>query len=125
MKALSQSLISALRSRKKKDSWLEKKSGGFHIWGTLGFDVVILADGRMQSYEWKDGNDRKGTLNDIMDTPTRLTALRVAVRNIPHLKEIMPIYKGVPCPECSKLVDEDGIFQVCNACGGTGVTNGR
>ena len=120
MKILSQELISTLQSRKKKDSWLEEKSGGIHLWGTFGFDVIIFPDGKLQSYEWKDGDDRNGKLSDITDPSMQYTCLRVAAHNIPEVKEIIPEFIGEPCQECTKLVDDEGIFMVCKVCEGKG-----
>lgn len=123
MNALSEELLLLLNSRENKDHWLERKSGGIHLWGTLGFDIVIFPDGRMLSYEWEDGDDRKGKFSEIEDRATQLTAIRVASREIPELKEIMPKFEGKPCADCTSLVDLNGLFVVCETCGGTGMTS--
>ena len=120
MKALSENLINKLNTREKKSDWLEEKSGGFHIWGTLGNDVIIFPDGRMLSCEWKDGDDRNGIFSEIDDLATQLTAIRIACRNIPEIIEVMPACEGSPCPDCCKKVEESGIFVVCDTCHGTG-----
>ena len=119
MKELSENLVEVLKSRKRKDSWLEKKANGFHIWGTIGFDVLLFPDGRLMSYIWQD-DDRDGSFSEITDEPTQFTAIRAASCNIPELKEILPKFKGKPCSECCFLVEEKGVFEICSICGGRG-----
>ena len=114
-------LVAILQARERKDRWLEERTGGFHVWGTLGFDIILLPDGGMLQSTWKNGDDRDVTIVEVNDHALRLTALRVAMKSIPELAELFPERgPGDLCPSCSKIVDDLGVLHVCDRCHGLG-----
>lgn len=121
MRLPSDKLLAALEARERKDRWLEEKTGGFHLCGTLGFDIILLPDGRMLQSTWRDFDDRDVTIVELKDDSLQFTALRVAMKNTPELAELFPERgPGGCCPNCSTMVDELGYLLACDRCKGLG-----
>jgi hypothetical protein len=121
MRLPSTKLLAALERRERKDRWLEEKTGGFHLCGTMGLDIILLPNGRMLQSTWRDLDERDVTIVELEDEPLRLTALRVAMKETPELGELFPERNpGDRCPKCTKIVDELGYLHVCDRCHGLG-----